>query len=352
MLPVLDLADAANGRLYRAPPVVPDRKWERTRERISLQAGATTIASEVWLGWRGIGVAATLTILGFALFAMLATILSFHSLKRLLFLDILEARKTWRAVASEERLLVLFRIEGMPAALAEKGWLDLACESVGDDQCGFIQVDVQSPDAAQLRDKVVAAETARQLMVLSQVDILRRAPASERDKWAEALRDFRTFAYIAPSPFADLECTPGLDEWAPLMASLWTESDDDERRVLTQLAIDGYANPHPANVPTIIHLRGRGLLDPETLAVCSPEFARFIRNSVSIADLQKWDGQDGDSAWNAMRVPLSAAVVLLLGFAGISAPQLAAVGPMIPTLAAGLPTLARVLATLANVRRI
>ena len=72
----------------------------------------------------------------------------------------------------------------------------------------------------------------------------------------------------------------------------WTTSDDDEKRVLAQLAIDGYTSPHPKNAPTLRHLAARGLLDADTLTLRDDDFRDFVRRTVSTDDLHVWQASE------------------------------------------------------------
>jgi len=123
----------------------------------------------------------------------------------------------------------------------------------------------------------------------------------------------------------------------------WSRSDADEKRILSQIAIDGFACPHPMNEPILERLCARGLISCETMKLASDEFAAFIRRSSSIAELQAWQDMEGGSGWTLLRVPLATGVAALIAALSASRPELGATGAVPPTVAVAMAALAKVL---------
>jgi hypothetical protein len=110
--------------------------------------------------------------------------------------------------------------------------------------------------------------------------------------------------------------------------------------VLAQLALDGYVAPQRDNDPMIAHLRARGILRRDRLAFAEPHFCTFVRHTVSADELRNSASTAQHDAWNAIRVPLSTAVALVLCFVSFMQPELAAVGlPISSILASAKPLL-------------
>jgi hypothetical protein len=198
-----------------------------------------------------------------------------------------------------------------------------------------------------------AAAIEPALLVLSGVDPLRQGPADQRRTWAATLKDFRVVGGPGrPTAVAPAKHGPALiggeQPSEATFAHEWATSDDDEQRVLAQLAIDGYASPNPRNAPTLRHLTARGLLDSDTLTLHDDDFRDFLRRTVSSDDLQAWQAGETALAWRAVRLPLSVGVTILLVLLGVSRPDLAETGALLPPVAAGLPILLRVLAAMAS----
>jgi hypothetical protein len=195
------------------------------------------------------------------------------------------------------------------------------------------------------REAIAAIRAAgERVVLLSPVDPLRRAPPELRSEWVLLLSDFEWF--ILPPPgdvlVRRVDRTPAAFERA------WQDSDPDEKRVLAQLAIDGYTNPHPENVPVLEHLIGRGLVSPHHLDIANEAFARHIARVTPPSELTRLQSAEGPSAWQTLRVPLFTGLALLLTALGTSEPALAAAGIMAPALAAGLPVVIRVLLRVAG----
>jgi hypothetical protein len=126
------------------------------------------------------------------------------------------------------------------------------------------------------------------------------------------------------------------------------ECDDDERRVLAQLALDGYANPHPNNSLVLERLARKGLVDPNSLSVARPSFARYIRSTVSASEVARWEESERGGSWSAMRGVLFAALATLTAIVTAIQPSFAAASASVPALAVAVPTAIRLLATFAG----
>jgi hypothetical protein len=140
------------------------------------------------------------------------------------------------------------------------------------------------------------------------------------------------------------------DEDDKRLAELWERCQSDEKCLVSQLAIDGYACPHPSSAPILKRLALRGLVDPHTLTLPS-RFAEYLRDHVSVDQLQALSSSDTVSVWSMIKVPLSTGLAVLLLLVGRSEPELAATGALVPTLAAGLPLTLKILATIASPKK-
>jgi hypothetical protein len=150
-----------------------------------------------------------------------------------------------------------------------------------------------------------------------------------------------------PTGGADAQSTdpkPAVAE--PPFEAWWDGRDDDEKRVLAQLAYDSYATPHPNTREVLTRLAQCGALNPSTLTIASEPLEAFIRTKKSEAELNDCQTADGDTSWSAMWPPLAAALTALLGILGFSRPELAPSGAVIPGLVAGMPALFRLLMSL------
>jgi hypothetical protein len=186
-------------------------------------------------------------------------------------------------------------------------------------------------------DKLAAMISAHRgkLIVLSAVDWARWLLPERRIPLDQAFRHFEVLR------------GPGVGRW-PLRGSearafasaLWVSCNQEERRLLAQLALDGYVAPHPDNDPMIAHLRARGILRRDRLTFAEPHFCTFVRHTVSADELRNSASAAQHDAWNAIRVPLSTAVALVLCFVSFMQPELAAVGlPISSILASAKPLL-------------
>jgi len=182
----------------------------------------------------------------------------------------------------------------------------------------------------------LAAQTQATVVLLSNVDPMRRVSDALREKWASALADYEVFMHRC-------ESQPPPDANVAAMTQTWLECDPREQQVLGYLVLDGYANPHANTKATIEHLVRRGILNRDSLTLANPMFEAVIRHSVSGEQRRAWDTSDTGSAWQAVRVPLSGAVVALFSAVAMSKPELGAATAVVPTLAASLPAIIRTL---------
>jgi hypothetical protein len=123
----------------------------------------------------------------------------------------------------------------------------------------------------------------------------------------------------------------------------WCECSENERCVLAQLALNGYATPHPANVPALATLAAKGLLDANTMTILDPDLAELARRLVTPSEQQAWAQADRGTGWTALRVPLTTGVAALLAAVTISKPELGVASAVVPTLAASVPSVLKML---------
>jgi hypothetical protein len=183
-----------------------------------------------------------------------------------------------------------------------------------------------------------AAQNARRFVILSDVEPLRRAKPELIDAWTRALYAFREHE-AAPLVASEL-----LFPSTAAMTAWWQSCDEDERRVLSQLALEGYTNPHPANFPAIRHLAGRGLLRPDKLTISSSAFADFVKHKTSPDDTRRWEESGEGTVWQSIRVPLSTGVATLLGALAFSKPELGFASALVPLATVSLPSILKILA--------
>jgi hypothetical protein len=380
-LPLYTSAKYDTALLSRAAPDAippPPRAWTRSGSALHLQpiTGAWALESDLprLIGFDRWGFP-IFVVLVFVAMTALANAVAYRTVQRLFFTDVLAERKAALAVktrlspdllarellaAKQARVLVLHpppdlaaKLRGDPrfsplAQAASPCAPPKAVTFVGD----LEPLLGNAASAERLRDAIA---TEPVLLLLSSVDPLRQGTPEQRRMWALALKDFRVVQGPGRPPPAPPKLAhaliPGEQPSEAAFMHEWIASDDDEKRVLAQLAIDGYASPNPANAETLRHLAARGLLDPDTLTLPDDDFRDFLRRTVSTDDLQHWQATETALAWRAVRIPLSAGVAILLALLGVSRPDLAEAGALLPPIAAGLPVLLRVLASMASGRK-
>lgn len=291
----------------------------------------------------------------FAFFVALgfAHVAAYCSMRRLLFLP-LSARLT-RGVSEEadrvlptpgERLLILRPPEGLAEVLRRRGYIEVAnavaAPPLEARNLAFVpslEAILASPLALGRLEALVEAHAT--VVLLSEVDPIFQAPAALQGPWAKLLENFEVRAFrprVEPRLLGDAATSAACFR-------LWSRSDADEKRILSQIAIDGFACPHPMNEPILERLCARGLISCETLTLASDEFAAFIRQSSSIAELQAWEDTEGGSGWTLLRVPLATGVAALIAALSASRPELGATGAVPPTVAAVITAFAKILTT-------
>jgi hypothetical protein len=122
--------------------------------------------------------------------------------------------------------------------------------------------------------------------------------------------------------------------------ALWPKCDADEKRVLSQIALDGYANPHPNTALVLEGLAKKGLVDSSTLAIPRKAFVDYILSTLGPAELEQLASSEKNTSWTAMRGFLVAALAELLT---ALQPSLGAATATVPALAAAIPMLLRML---------
>lgn len=174
------------------------------------------------------------------------------------------------------------------------------------------------------------------LIVLSAIDWTRWLPPEGRETLDRSFASFvvlRGQGVVWPPPELYMKRRA-------LASELWASCNKEEQRLLAQLAIDGYVAPHPDNEPMVAHLRARGIVCSDRLAIAELHFRRYVRHTVSAHELRNPASSEQHDAWNAIRVPLSTAVALVLCFVSLMQPELAAVGlPVSSVLTAARPVL-------------
>jgi hypothetical protein len=158
--------------------------------------------------------------------------------------------------------------------------------------------------------------------------------------WLELLRDYDELR-LAPrvDPHLATLATPK----RAALQKLWQSCDQDEKRVLSQIALDDYANPHPNTALVLKRLAEKGLVDPSTLAIPRRAFVEYILSTLEPADLEQWAKSEKNTSWSAMRGVLITAVAALAAVLTALQPTLGAATATVPALAAAIPTLLRVL---------
>jgi hypothetical protein len=249
------------------------------------------------------------------------------------------------ATTEGKSLLLIHAPQPLAEAFRKAGCVDLSPQSpiLGAAQVGLI------PDLLALLDSPTApGDLARALsgggraVVLSSADPWRRLAGQRRTAWAKVLANFEVKicaasggaatktneASEALKPSKALKPSEALKPEAVFIKD-WSDSDDDEKRVLAQLAIDRHPSPNRANCATMVHLARRGLLDVCTLAIHDHGFADFVSNEMTSTDLDAIERSEGPTPWKTLRVPLLTLATALVTILGMTAPELQTPGSVL-----------------------
>jgi hypothetical protein len=176
----------------------------------------------------------------------------------------------------------------------------------------------------------------RHILVLCPDDPLQSGLHASRLLWARHLEGFRIKKW--KSQQKDL-----LSSKAHLIR-LWADIDNEDKDMLKHIAADSFGVPHPEVYDTMEKLARRGLLSTQTLTFAQLELRKFVRSQITTADFLAWKSESNYSTWDAIKTPLTTAVVMLCAALGISVlePETASEA-ITPTLAAGLPAMLKAL---------
>jgi hypothetical protein len=101
-----------------------------------------------------------------------------------------------------------------------------------------------------------------------------------------------------------------LDQADSYYRLLWTGCTANERLVLFQLARDGWTNP--LNAAAIQQLERRGLvLRGRAPRIMNESFRRFVSKSQYPAEVARWETEERESVWHAIRLSLAVCLVVL-----------------------------------------
>ncbi|RYZ02028.1 MAG: hypothetical protein EOO73_33440 [Myxococcales bacterium] len=159
----------------------------------------------------------------------------------------------------------------------------------------------------------------------------------------QALEDLRDYDELRRAPTTDPHLTTHAAPKREALQELWARCDADEKRVLSQIALDDYANPHPNTALVLERLAKKGLIESSTLAIPRRAFVDYILGTLGPADLEQWARAEKNTSWTAMRGVLVAALATLAAVLTALQPSLGAATATVPALAAAIPTLLRML---------
>jgi len=280
-------------------------------------------------------------VFAFAAFLTVGLATGYHSLRRLFFLELMGKQDPfWPTLLDSpgQKALVTFADPGLETALRKHGFVELPKDPSlpPPPKCVAPAFERWLLDEGLAARVALAARTQATVVLLSNADPMRRVSDASREKWASALAGYQVLAHSCPSQ-------PPPDASVAAMTQTWLDCDPREQQVLAYLVLDGYPNPHASTKATIEHLVRRGILDCDSLTLANPEFETVIRQSVTDKRRRAWATSDTGSAWQAIRVPLSGAVVALFSAVAMSKPELGAATAVVPTLAASLPAVIKIL---------
>jgi hypothetical protein len=91
---------------------------------------------------------------------------------------------------------------------------------------------------------------------------------------------------------------------------IWSDLTQKERLVLYQLALDGWANPHPENERAIEELERKGLISKRVMyRVMNQSFCSFVKSTEHIGEIAELEKEAGQSIWQALKLVLIAGAV-------------------------------------------
>lgn len=238
---------------------------------------------------------------------------------------------------SDKRTILLYPPRELAAELRKAGMAELKeGGSPGATKAFIADAEQYFGDKAKLLE--LLHKHRGPLLVLCGVDWVRWFEPEQRGDLDQALRKFVVVR------------GPGMGAWPKLDAEkrafagvLWERCTAEEQRVLAQLALDGYVAPHRFNHEIVAHLRARGIVRSDRLEIAEPHFRDYVRHTARALRLQTEASTEQHESWNAIRVPLSAAVTLLLGLMAYMQPELAAIGIPVSSVAAALKPMLRAL---------
>ena len=90
---------------------------------------------------------------------------------------------------------------------------------------------------------------------------------------------------------------------------LWSTCTKGERLVLFQLAQDGWANPK--NERALQQLQRRHIVRRGSgFRIMNDSFCRFVRTAQAPDEVKRWDEEEENSAWSAVKLGLSTALMM------------------------------------------
>jgi hypothetical protein len=91
---------------------------------------------------------------------------------------------------------------------------------------------------------------------------------------------------------------------------IWSDLTRRERTVLYQLALDGWANPHPENERAIEQLERKGLISKRLMfCVMNSSFSNFVRSTEHLDEIRAMNAEAAESSWQAAKIILVAVAV-------------------------------------------
>jgi len=90
---------------------------------------------------------------------------------------------------------------------------------------------------------------------------------------------------------------------------LWSTCTKEERMVFYQLAMDGWVNPK--NDRAIQQLQRRGIIHRGSgYRLMNDSLRRFVKNAERPEEVAKWEEEQGNSAWSAVKLALGTGLMM------------------------------------------